>query len=131
MCILSSSNLKGVFFVLLPLPSLLAQVCVYITICLCVSLLVFLFVSSLWSVFLFPFLSFCRCSMDSLSLFPLQLIHTKANCSQSWLIVNSSNISEILWLPSEKKIKRGGTALFGHQVQNNFFAIIKISFYKP
>ena len=31
--------------------------------------------------------------------------------------------------PYEKKIKkfsvRGGTALFGHQVQNNFFALIK------
>ena len=37
--------------------------------------------------------------------------------------------------PMKKKIKqfsvRGGTALFGHQVQNSFFALIKKKIYKP
>ena len=37
--------------------------------------------------------------------------------------------------PMKKKLDkcsvRGGTALFGHQEQNNFFALIKKIFYKP
>ena len=37
--------------------------------------------------------------------------------------------------PMKKKIQkfcvRGGTALFGHQVQNNFFALIKKIFLQP